>query len=91
MTGLAACGPTLQATLPKAPSNRLRPVRRTLVHACSELERVPETLRDDVLAARSPADLDRAAVREAAAHADEGVRSVVDSLTSLRRLLAAQP
>ena len=54
------------------------------------VERVPETLRDDVLAARSPADVDRAALKEAAAHADEGVRSVVDSLTSLRRLLGEQ-
>ena len=48
---------------------------------------MPETLRDDVLAARSPAGVDRAALKEAAAHADEGVRSIVDSLTSLRRVL----
>jgi hypothetical protein len=91
MTGLAACAVTLRATLPKAPSRRLRPVRRTLVHACRELGLVPDVLREDVLAARSAGDLDRAAVREAAAHATEGVRSIVDSLTSLRRLLGAQP
>ena len=91
MTGLAACGTTLRATLPKAPSARLRPVRRTLVHACSELESVPGILREDVLAARSSAGLHRSVVTEAAAHANEGVRSVVDSLTSLRRLLGSQP
>ena len=72
MTGLAACGTSLQATLPKAPSDRLRPVRRTLVHACTELERVPETLRDDVLAARSPAGVDRAVVKEARGPRERG-------------------
>jgi hypothetical protein len=90
MTSLAACGTTLRATLPKAPSPRFRPVRRTLVHACAQLELVPELLRAEVLRARSARDVDRSVLKEAAAHAGEGVRSIVDSLTSLRRLLGAR-
>ena len=76
--------------MPQAPTDRLRPVRLTLVHACAQLERVPELLRADVLGARSPAGVDRGGVDEAAAHADEGVRSIVDGLATLRRLLGEQ-
>jgi hypothetical protein len=91
MTSLAACGLSLKAGLPKAPSARLQSVRRTLVHACSEFELVPDVLREDVLGAGSAGQVKRATVEEAASHANEGERSVVDALTSVRRLLGAQP
>jgi len=89
MTALAVCGASLDAAVPEAPTARLRSVRATLAHACAQLELVPELLREAVLRAQSPRDVDRASVAAAAGRADEGVRSVVDGLATMRRVLGA--
>jgi hypothetical protein len=91
MTTLAACGPTLSATVPRAPTARLRTVRATLVQACTQLERVPELLRHAVLRARTPGGLDPGVLSEAAGRGDEGVHGVVDALSTMRRVLRSQP
>src|SRR5262249_33061513 len=88
MTGLAACGVTLAAKVPQPPTERMRSVRSTFVHACTQLELVPELLRDDVLRARSPARVRGQTVGGAAGRAGGGVRSVVGGLATMRRLLA---
>jgi hypothetical protein len=91
MTALAACRPVLAATVPPAPTARLRRARATLVQACGQLEQVPAVLRADVLRAGSPAGVKPAVLAEAAARAGEGVRSLVGGLTTLRRLLGSLP
>ena len=63
----------------------------TFAHACSQLELVPRLLRSPVLLATSPAGVNRDVLSEAAARADEGVRSVVDGLATLRRVLRSPP
>ena len=62
-------------------------MRKTLAQACTQLELVPGLLRDEVLRARTPADVDAGAVEEAAGRGREGVRGVVVALTTLRRIL----
>jgi hypothetical protein len=87
MTALAACSPAFAATVPAAPTEQLRSVRSTVAHGCGSLAQVPQLVRADVLRARSPADVHRELLVEAAAQADEGVRSIVDGLSTLRRLV----
>jgi hypothetical protein len=91
MTTLQACRAELAGAVPPAPTERLLPVRATLVQACTQLERVPALIGSEVLHARTPADVDHEVVVEAAGRADEGVRSVVSSLATLHRLLASPP
>jgi hypothetical protein len=91
MTALAACGVTLDAYVSEPPTARMGGVRATLAHACTALEAVPTLLRADVLRATSQAGVDRSVLQEASGRADEGVRSIVDGLSTMRRLLAASP
>ena len=90
MTGLGACSITLAALVPRAPTVRLRPARATLAHACSRLEQVPSALQAPVLRATSPAGVEPGALRYAAASAGEGVRGIVDGLTTVRRLVGSR-
>jgi hypothetical protein len=87
MTVLAACGTSLEATVPQPPTRRLDSARATLVHACAQLELVPAILRSAVLRAGSPVGVAREDVNDAKGRAGEGVRSLVDGLATLRRVL----
>ena len=87
MTALAACSTSLDAAVPQPPTERLASARATLVHACAQLELVPGILRPAVLRAGSPAGVAREDVTDAKQRAGEGVRSLVDGLATIRRVL----
>jgi hypothetical protein len=90
MAALPRCNRTLDATVPRAPTRRLRPVRVALVHVCNALADVPRLIRADVLGARDPTEVDRELFAAAARRAQDAARLVVDGLTTLRRVLASR-
>jgi len=91
MRALTTCRVVLNGEIPPAPTERLRPVRLTLLQACKQLELVPKLLRAEVLEAGKPADVDPDALEEAKGRVGEGVRSLVGSLATLQRLLGMRP
>jgi hypothetical protein len=91
LTALEACGTVLRATVPAAPTQRLRPMRATVVHACDQLEQAASILRADVLTATSSAGVDRGALGEASRRAGEGVRSLAGALSTLQTLVGRGP
>jgi hypothetical protein len=89
LTALEACGTVLRATVPRAPTQRLRRVRATVVHACDQLEQAASILRADVLTATSRAGIAPGALEEASQRAGEGVRSLAGALSTLQTLARA--
>jgi hypothetical protein len=87
LVALADCGPALREAVLRPPTERLRPVRATVAHACGQLEQASSILRAEVLDAGSPAAVERRALVEASQRADEAVRSLVDGLSTLRLLV----
>jgi hypothetical protein len=91
MDTLSRCGPALRASVPAAPTRRLRPVGTALTHACRTLEAVPPLIRAEVLTARSAADVDPRAYGAAAAQTRDGVRLLIDGLATQHRVLESPP
>jgi hypothetical protein len=86
---LGHCAADLAAAAPQPPTARLQPVRTALANACVALASVARLLEDAVRAAGSSGHVYAGALDVARGQAQEGVQTLVDALTTLRRVLPA--